>query len=96
MYFIATLIYLPTADVDYSTVLNPSTLIFSAGSNIGSTACFDVSLLTDSDVEGTESFFLSLTSSSGITVTQSRATVNIVDLTGEFVSSSVLVFLYWC
>ena len=86
MYLIATLIYLPTAGLDYSTVLNPSILTFSAGSNIGSTACFDVSLLTDTDVEGQEFFFLSLTSSDGlVTISsgQSSATVNINDLTRE-------------
>ena len=69
-------------------MLNPSILTFSAGSNIGSTVCFDVSLLTDSVVEGQEFFFLSLTSSDGlitISSTQSSATVNIVDISSEFV-----------
>ena len=74
----------PTAGLDYSTVLNPSTLTFGAGSIIGDTACFDVSLLTDTVVEGQEFFFLSLTSSDGLVTInsgQSRATVNINDLT---------------
>ena len=88
MHLFATLIYLPTAGLDYSTVLTPSILTFGAGSIIGNTACFDVSLLTDSVVEGQEFFFLSLTSSDGlVTISsgQSSATVNIVDISSEFV-----------
>ena len=70
-------------------------MTFPEQSIAGDTACFNVSLLTDNDVEGLEFFLLSLTSSATSLVTvspdQSEATVNIRDLTGELVGSSTVV-----
>ena len=75
-------IFLSTANVDYSTTLQPSMLTFPIGSVAGNTQCFGVTIINDELVEGNENFFLNLVSTNAqVTVDQTRdqATVNIID-----------------
>lgn len=75
----------PTANVDYSTTLLPSVLIFPVGSAAGDTQCFDVAIIDDDVLEEVEDFFLNVVSVSPlVTVNQAanQATVNIISNDG--------------
>ena len=72
----------PTANIDYSTTLQPNILTFPAESMAGDTQCFDVTIIDDILMEGVEDFFLNVVSTSSLVSVDpgtNQATVCIFD-----------------